>query len=149
MLRLDTRKPGFAEAFERLVNDRRESDDDVARDVARIIEDVRSRGDNALADYTARWDDHNLGEGADWRISPEECREALQWVDASGRAFAGHRAVGKALLASRSWVRPAGAVLLAPGVALVAAPLYRWVSRNRYRLPGGSPACAVTPPPAA
>ena len=33
MLRLNTRDPGFAQAFQRLVNDRRESDDDVARDV--------------------------------------------------------------------------------------------------------------------
>ncbi len=78
MLRLDTRKPGFAEAFERLVNDRRESDQEVSRDVARIIEDVRSRGDKALSDYTARWDEHSLGEDADWRISLEMCREAFE-----------------------------------------------------------------------
>jgi histidinol dehydrogenase len=77
MLRLDTRKPGFAEAFERLVNDRRESDADVARDVMRIIEDVRNRGDKALAEYTARWDDHNLADESDWRISPEMCRAAF------------------------------------------------------------------------
>ena len=77
MLRLDSRQPDFAEAFQRLVNDRRTSDEDVARDVARIIEDVRGRGDRALADYTARWDNHNLGEEADWRISPDMCRAAF------------------------------------------------------------------------
>jgi histidinol dehydrogenase len=77
MLRLDTRKPGFAEAFERLVNDRRESDADVARDVTRIIDDVRNRGDKALAEYTVRWDDHNLADESDWRISPEMCHAAF------------------------------------------------------------------------
>ena len=86
MLRLDTRKPGFAEAFERLVNDRRESDDDVSRDVARIIEDVRLRGDKALAEYTARWDDHNLGDDADWRISAEACQAAFEDLQPDLRA---------------------------------------------------------------
>ena len=49
MLRLSTRDPGFEKAFRRLVRDRRESADDVARDVALILEDVRVRGDTALA----------------------------------------------------------------------------------------------------
>jgi histidinol dehydrogenase len=77
MLRLNTRDPGFAAAFERLVSDRRESDDDVARDVSLILADVRNRGDEALIEYTARWDDHQLAEDADWRVAPEVCREAF------------------------------------------------------------------------
>jgi histidinol dehydrogenase len=48
MLRLNSRDPGFARAFQRLVADRRESDEDVARDVARILDDVRHRGDVVL-----------------------------------------------------------------------------------------------------
>ena len=80
-------------------------------------------------------------------LTEAECLDALQWVDAGGRAWSGHRAVGRTLLASRWWARPAGALLLAPGVALVAAPLYRWVSRNRHRLPGGTPACGLPAPP--
>ena len=43
MLRLNSRDPGFDKAFRRLVRDRRESGEDVARDVARILEDVRVR----------------------------------------------------------------------------------------------------------
>jgi histidinol dehydrogenase len=58
MLRLDSRDPGFQNAFKRLVNERRSSDDDVVRDVAMIIADVRNRGDAALAEYTERWDHH-------------------------------------------------------------------------------------------
>jgi histidinol dehydrogenase len=78
MLRLNTREAGFAEAFERLVRDRRESDEDVARDVARILDDVKNRGDRALADYTARWDDHRLAADEDWRIAPAACHEAYE-----------------------------------------------------------------------
>ena len=77
MLRLDSRDPGFAEAFRALVDDRRESDDDVARDVAAIIADVRARGDAALADYTARFDRHTLGSDADWQVGADQCRAAF------------------------------------------------------------------------
>ena len=56
MLRLATSEAGFAKAFARLVADRRESDDDVARDVSLILGEVRQRGDDALAEYTARFD---------------------------------------------------------------------------------------------
>ncbi|HMO67410.1 MAG TPA: histidinol dehydrogenase [Novosphingobium sp.] len=76
MLRLNTRDPGFAEAFRKLVNNRRESDAGVARDVALIIEDVRNRGDAALADYTQRFDGHSLASDENWRITPEQAREA-------------------------------------------------------------------------
>lgn len=84
MQRLSTRDAGFAAAFAAVVSDRRESDADVARDVAAILADVRARGDEALADYTARFDGHDLGE--DWRISAETCREAFDALEPSLRA---------------------------------------------------------------
>ena len=77
MLRLNTRDPGFAKAFRRLVRDRRESDADVARDVEIILADVRNRGDAAVVELTAKFDGHNLTADADWRIGPDECREAF------------------------------------------------------------------------
>jgi histidinol dehydrogenase len=86
MLRLNTRDPGFAAAFERLVNDRRESDDDVARDVSLILADVRNRGDAALIEYTARWDDHQLATDANWHVAPETCREAFDALPPDLRA---------------------------------------------------------------
>ncbi|MFT4026067.1 MAG: histidinol dehydrogenase [Novosphingobium sp.] len=76
MLRLNSRDPGFAQAFRRLVADRRESDDDVARDVTRILDDVRNRGDAVLVELTQRFDGHKLASEADWRIGAEECRRA-------------------------------------------------------------------------
>ena len=86
MLRLNSRDPSFGLAFERLVNDRRESDDDVARDVALILADVRNRGDAALAEYTRRWDDHTLAADDDWRIDLAECREAFDALQPDLRA---------------------------------------------------------------
>jgi histidinol dehydrogenase len=84
MQRLNTSDPGFAAAFAAVVGDRRESDADVARDVAAILADVRARGDAALAEYTARFDGHDLGE--DWRISAQTCREAFDALDPALRA---------------------------------------------------------------
>jgi histidinol dehydrogenase len=86
MLRLNSADPGFAKAFKRLVNDRRESDDDVARDVARILDDVRNRGDAVLIELTQRFDGHTLASESDWRISAEECRHAYDELKPDLRA---------------------------------------------------------------
>ncbi|MGN6499763.1 MAG: histidinol dehydrogenase, partial [Tsuneonella sp.] len=76
MKRLIAADPGFEQAFKRLVNARREGDIEVAKDVAAIIERVKARGDDALAEYTQRFEDHQLTGEADWRIAPAECRAA-------------------------------------------------------------------------
>ncbi|MBA3054938.1 MAG: histidinol dehydrogenase [Sphingomonadales bacterium] len=86
MLRLNTRDPGFAQAFRRLVRDRRESDADVARDVQIILDDVRNRGDDALVELTAKFDGHTLAADEDWRISAEACREAFDALKPDLRA---------------------------------------------------------------
>jgi len=80
MQRLSTSDPDFEMKFSRIVGDRRESDSDVTRAVYSILEDVRSRGDAALADYTMRFDDFPLPEG-EWRIAPERCKAAFDALD--------------------------------------------------------------------
>ncbi|MFP5394948.1 MAG: histidinol dehydrogenase [Alphaproteobacteria bacterium] len=77
MLRLNSRDPGFAAAFKQLVADRRESGADLARDVEAILGEVKTRGDAALADMTARWDQHALASDVDWQFSASQCREAF------------------------------------------------------------------------
>jgi histidinol dehydrogenase len=77
MQRLSSKDAGFAEAFQRVVADRRESATDVARDVADILAAVRERGDAALADYTTRFDGHDLDQTG-WRIDAETCRAAFE-----------------------------------------------------------------------
>ena len=86
MLRLSTRDPGFDKAFKRLVRERRESDEDVARDVALILSDVRNRGDAALAELTQRFDGHSLAEDANWRIELADCRDAFEALKPELRA---------------------------------------------------------------
>jgi histidinol dehydrogenase len=68
---LDVTAPGFAEAFGRLLDDKRETAADVASAVAAIIEEVRSRGDAALVDYTNRFDRMRI-TAADLAIQPAE-----------------------------------------------------------------------------
>jgi len=75
MIRLDAAAPGFADAFTALVEDRRESSTDVARDVAAIVADVRTRGAAAVRDLTLRLDRHDL-DTTGWRVDPAECAAA-------------------------------------------------------------------------
>jgi predicted DCC family thiol-disulfide oxidoreductase YuxK len=78
-------------------------------------------------------------------LTDEACTGALQYVDADGTVYAAELAVARLLRASRPWARPAGFVIELPGVRFVAGAVYRWVARNRSRLPGGTAACAVPP----
>ena len=78
---LRTSDKDFDKAFRRIVEDRRESGSDVASDVATIIARVKAKGDDALSEYTHRFDDHQLTEEGDWRITPAECRAAFEALD--------------------------------------------------------------------
>ena len=49
---LRTTDADFPRKFDRVVRDRRESDAQVGRDVATMINEVRERGDSALVEYT-------------------------------------------------------------------------------------------------
>ena len=75
MRRLDAAAPGFAAAFDALVNDRRESASDVSADVAAIVARVKAEGDTALADYTAKFDRFDL-DARGWSISKADCAAA-------------------------------------------------------------------------
>ena len=75
-LRLSTSDADFAAAFTTLVDARREADEDVSRDVAAILKAVRAGGDAALADYTQRFDRHDL-DVSGWAVTPAETRAAL------------------------------------------------------------------------
>ncbi|MFD1613385.1 histidinol dehydrogenase [Sphingomonas tabacisoli] len=80
MIRLSASDADFAARFEALVNARREAHADVSRDVTAILARVRTEGDAALADYTRRFDCHDLDTNG-WRIDPAECRTALDALD--------------------------------------------------------------------
>ncbi|ASK86825.1 histidinol dehydrogenase [Sphingorhabdus sp. SMR4y] len=84
VLRLSISDPDFDAAFDALVNTRREADADVSADVRAIIQDVRDRGDAAVADLTSKFDQHDL-EQTGWRVDKAETEAALEGLEASLR----------------------------------------------------------------
>jgi histidinol dehydrogenase len=78
-LRLDSNDAGFADAFTTLVDARREADEDVSRDVTAILKRIRAEGDVALADYTQRFDRHDL-ESSGWSVTRAEMDAALAGI---------------------------------------------------------------------
>ena len=85
MIRLDAGDADFAAAFARLVDDRRETSTDVARDVSNIIRAVRNDGDAALHAFTQKLDRHDLNETG-WRVDPADCAAALDALEPELRA---------------------------------------------------------------
>ena len=55
-LRINTGQTDFESAFHALLEARREASPDVAQAVAEILGEVSARGDDALIDYTRRFD---------------------------------------------------------------------------------------------
>jgi predicted DCC family thiol-disulfide oxidoreductase YuxK len=78
-------------------------------------------------------------------LTAEACRDAVQWVGAGGEIRSANRAIAAMLVAAGSGWRLLGHVIDLPVVRSLAGVVYRWVARNRHRLPGGTPACAVRP----
>src|SRR6516162_3960996 len=71
---LSTRDPCFETGFQRMLEAKRETTTDVDAAVSAIIEDVVTRGDAALIDYTRRFDGVDLAP-SNLRISRREITE--------------------------------------------------------------------------
>jgi len=136
MKRLKVSDPGFAAEFARVVADRREGDADVAKAVAAILAEVKERGDEALVEYTERFDKLTLGN--DWRLGPETCAEAFEELDpglrealelAANRIRAFHEAQ---LPENRDYTDEAGVRLGAKWFPVDAAGLYVPGGRAAY-----------------
>lgn len=75
-------------------------------------------------------------------LDPAALMEAMHVVSPGGDVSAGAAAAPHLLRLLPGGAVPA-ALFAVPGVPRLAATCYRWVARNRYRLPGASAACAV------
>jgi predicted DCC family thiol-disulfide oxidoreductase YuxK len=84
-------------------------------------------------------------------VTAAECAAAVRYVQVgpagAGRVSAGPAAIADLLRTAtdRRW-RLAGRVLGTRAVLLLAWPVYRWVARNRHRLPGGRAYCELPRP---
>jgi histidinol dehydrogenase len=81
MQRLHINDKDFEVRFSRIVADRRENDPELFGEVATILNEVQVRGDEAVAEYTARFDEYGLASEADWRIDPAECAAAYEALE--------------------------------------------------------------------
>jgi predicted DCC family thiol-disulfide oxidoreductase YuxK len=82
-----------------------------------------------------------LTDLADLGITEEAATDAVQWVQTDGTVRSGHEAIAAVLgTAGRIWAI-IGRTISLPGISWIAARAYRLVAANRYRLPGGTPAC--------
>ena len=82
-------------------------------------------------------------------LTEAECLEAVQFVTGPSHT-SGPVAIADLLrtatgASGRLLWRPAGWLLARRPITALAWPAYRWVARNRHRLPGGTAACQVTP----
>ena len=115
-------------------------------------------GDCAFCTTTADWIAARLGDAASvepWQhldldavgLSEHDVTTAAWWIDAWGHPHRGADAIARSLIASgRPWSIVDWPMRIPP-VSWVAAGVYALVARYRHRLPGGTPACRLDPPP--
>lgn len=76
-------------------------------------------------------------------VTAERAQHEVLLVTPIGDVYGGAEAFAKLLAFERGpWTLP-GAVLQLPGIDKTAAAVYRLIAENRYKLPGGTPACAL------
>jgi len=76
-------------------------------------------------------------------VRQADAEEAVIWVTPDRSTAAGPDAIARLLVDAGSFWRPLGWMLGAAPVRWLAWPVYRWVARNRHRMPGGTPACSL------
>lgn len=70
-----------------------------------------------------------------------DCERAVQWIGEAGDRASAHVAVARTLVYGGKGWAVLGRVILLPGIRSVAGLVYRWIARNRHRMPGGTAQC--------
>lgn len=115
-------------------------------------------GDCAFCTRSARWIEARWRPGtarsvasqhlddaalATYGLTRADVTAAAWWIASDGTTSRGDRAIGAALRAAPGWPNRLGRALALPGIRSLAPIGYALVARNRHRLPGATPACAV------
>ncbi len=109
--RLDTREPSFSADLAALVDAGEADQEEVASTVAGILRDVQRRGDEAVLEYTGRFDDVHADTISELEISREDLQRAFDALEPAVRTAlerASHRIRmyherQKEALGSRDW----------------------------------------------
>src|SRR5690348_17172321 len=117
-------------------------------------------GDCAFCTLTATWFAERLRRGDDtdadvvpWQFtdlaaigtSPARAQREVLWLSADGGLYGGGEAFSRWLRHTGGAWGAMGRFMALPLIRQLAAAVYRLVARNRHRMPGGSPACALPP----
>lgn len=84
--RLDSTDEGFASQLHDLLSRESEADRALERTVAGIIENVRVRGDDALLEYTRKFDRLDVSDAAELELPAERLQKALDGLPGDQRA---------------------------------------------------------------
>lgn len=76
-------------------------------------------------------------------LTEQMCLEAVQLVRADSSIVSAHVAVAQTLVHGGGGWAVLGRLMSMPGVKQLAGVVYRWIARNRHRLPGGTAACSI------
>ena len=111
-------------------------------------------GDCAFCMRSANWARRRVRPSVDlvpWQsvdiealgVSAEQCMSAVQWVSDGVVTASGGRAVCLTLATAPPPWPTLSRLMSLPGTAAIVDQVYRWVAKNRMRLPGGTPQCAM------
>jgi predicted DCC family thiol-disulfide oxidoreductase YuxK len=75
-------------------------------------------------------------------LTQEQCETAVQLIEGD-RLTSAHVAVARVLIYGKRGWAVLGYLLLVPGIKQIAGVVYRWVAKNRDRMPGGTTECAL------
>ncbi len=80
MLQLNSRDNDFIESLQALLDRSHQQIDGVEAVVEDIINNVRKRGDQALLEYTRRFDRRDVTEAAELELQPARLQQALESI---------------------------------------------------------------------
>jgi predicted DCC family thiol-disulfide oxidoreductase YuxK len=79
---------------------------------------------------------------ADYSLTEDQTSKAVYFVTPTD-TFSAAKAIARCLIDARTPWSVAGFLLNIPVVISVGELVYAWVSKNRHRLPGGTPECSL------
>jgi predicted DCC family thiol-disulfide oxidoreductase YuxK len=79
---------------------------------------------------------------ADYSLTEDQTSKAVYFVTPTD-TFSAAKAIARCLIDARTPWSIAGYLLNIPVVISVGELVYAWVSKNRHRLPGGTPECSL------